>query len=74
MTHITCRLTAKNRDQLQNPTLSTQVWANCTFLRVYAARFDVLCCFGALNNNNNYLVAFRQELKTMLFRECFPVD
>ena len=28
MTHITCRLTAKNRDQLRNPTLCNQVWAS----------------------------------------------
>jgi len=27
MTHITCRLTAKNRDQLWNPTLGNRVWA-----------------------------------------------
>ena len=26
MTHVTCRLTAKNRDQLQNPTLDSRVW------------------------------------------------
>ena len=26
MTHITCRLTAKNRDQLRNPTLGNRVW------------------------------------------------
>ena len=26
-THVTCRLTAKNRDQLRNPTLGTRVWA-----------------------------------------------
>jgi len=32
MTHITCRLTAKNRDQLQNPTLCNRVWATFTFL------------------------------------------
>jgi len=32
MTHVTCRLTAENRDQLQNPTLSNRVWATCTFL------------------------------------------
>ena len=31
MTHITCRLTAKNRDQLRNPTLSDRVWATFTF-------------------------------------------
>jgi len=27
MTHVTCRLTAKNRDQLRNATLGTRVWA-----------------------------------------------
>ena len=27
MTHITCRLTAKNRDQLRDPTLGNRVWA-----------------------------------------------
>jgi len=30
MTHVTCRLTAKNRDQLRNPTLGNRVWT--TFL------------------------------------------
>ena len=30
MTHVACRLTAKNRDQLWNPTLGNRVWA--TFL------------------------------------------
>jgi len=27
MTHVTCMLTAKNRDQLRNPTLGNRVWA-----------------------------------------------
>ena len=27
MTHVTCRLTAKNRDQHRNPTLGNRVWA-----------------------------------------------
>ena len=31
MTHVTCRLTAKNRDQLRNPTLGNWVWATLTF-------------------------------------------
>ena len=31
MTHVTCRLTAKNRDQLRNPTLGNRVWATFTF-------------------------------------------
>ena len=30
MTHVACRLTAKNRDQPWNPTLANRVWA--TFL------------------------------------------
>ena len=32
MTHVTCRLTAKNRDHLRNPTLSNRVLATFTFL------------------------------------------
>jgi len=27
MTHVTCRLTAKNRDQLRNPMPSNRAWA-----------------------------------------------
>ena len=38
MTHVTCRLTAKNRDQLRNPTLGNRVWA--TFLYNQACRKD----------------------------------
>ena len=32
MTHVTSRLTAKNRDQIRNPTLVNRVWATFTFL------------------------------------------
>ena len=31
MTHVTCRLTAKNRDQHRNPTLGNRVWATLPF-------------------------------------------
>ena len=31
MTHVTCSLTAKNRDQLRNPMLGNRVWATFTF-------------------------------------------
>ena len=41
MTHITCRLTAKCRDQLRNPTLGNRVWATFTFLPL--KRVLVLC-------------------------------
>jgi len=34
MTHVTRRLTAKNRDQLRNPTLGNRVWA--TFFTILA--------------------------------------
>jgi len=33
MTHVTFRLTAKNRDQLRNPALGNRVWA--TFFTFY---------------------------------------
>ena len=32
MTHVTCSLTAKNGDQLRNPTLGNRLWATFTFL------------------------------------------
>ena len=35
MTHVTCTLTAKNRDQLRNPTLGNRVWATFTFFTVH---------------------------------------
>ena len=40
MTHVTCRLTAKNRDQLRNPTLGNRVRA--TFLNYRAAEGEVM--------------------------------
>ena len=42
MTHITCRLTAKNRDQLRNPTLGNRVWATITFFTPIAQGTDIL--------------------------------
>ena len=36
MTHVTSRLTAKNRDQLRNPTLGNRVWATYTFFTFIA--------------------------------------
>ena len=35
MTHVTCKMTAKNRDQLRNPTLGIRVWAPFTFFILY---------------------------------------
>ena len=36
MIHVTCRLTAKNWDQLRNSTLGNQVWATFTFFSIQA--------------------------------------
>jgi len=37
MIHVTCRLTAKNLDQLRNPTLGNRVWATFfSFIGNYA--------------------------------------
>jgi len=38
MTDITCRLTAKNRDQLRSPRLCNRVWATFTFYQITAVR------------------------------------
>jgi len=35
MTHVTCRLTANNRDQLRDPTLGNRVWATFTIYDFY---------------------------------------
>ena len=35
MTHVTCWLTAKNRDQLRNPTLGNRVWSTFFYLSIY---------------------------------------
>ena len=32
MTHVACRLSAMNPDQLQNPTLGNRVWATFTLV------------------------------------------
>ena len=48
MTHVTCRLTATNRDQLRNPTLSNRVWA--TFI------FFIQCLYSA---HSNYCILMR---------------
>ena len=36
MIHVICRLTAKNRDQLRNPTLGNRVWATFTFFTAHS--------------------------------------
>jgi len=46
MTHITYRLTVKNRDQLRNPTLVNRVWATFTFFITPFGVFLDVVLFG----------------------------
>jgi len=43
MAHVTCRLTAKNRDQLRNPTLGNGVWATFTFTFYATLCYKEIC-------------------------------
>jgi len=52
MTHITCRLTSKNRDELRHPTLGNRVWATFTFL--IGADFNFLFSMS-LRDSHNWL-------------------
>ena len=64
MTHVTCRLTAKNRDQLRKPTLGNRAWAAFTFstltagslLSAQASASGVMpaCCSLISSVNSSY--------------------
>ena len=41
MTYVTCRLTAKNRDQLRNPTLGNRLWATLTFFNLTVSIVEI---------------------------------
>ena len=60
MTHVTCRLTAKNRDQLRYPTLRNRVWATFTFFESDSVA-EWLACWtqtqkGPGSNRSRYAV------------------
>jgi len=46
MTHVACRLTAKNRDQLRDPTLGNRVWASFSFFNWKSTQDAVFACAG----------------------------
>jgi len=58
MTHVTCGLTAKNQDQLRNPTLGNPAWATFNFFISLCSLFSsvVYSAFSALT-----LLVGRQE-------------
>jgi len=41
MTHVTCRLTAKNRNQLRDTTLDYRVWATFTFTQQQQSTYAI---------------------------------
>jgi len=53
MTHVTCRLTAKNRDQLRHPTLGNGVWATFTFIIVFKKSATMWYAVSALHCGPN---------------------
>jgi len=61
MTHVTCRLTAKNRDQLLNPTLGDRVWATFTFLPTRRRRKP-----AGIDTERNYVTVTLCVLQTAL--------
>jgi len=44
MTHVTCRLTAKNRDQLRNPTLGNREYGHLYLFSLLLKSFWAMCC------------------------------
>jgi len=59
MTHITCRLTAKNRDRLRNSTFGNRVWA--TFLPFTYIYTDL----SSAKNRENESEALAQDDRTV---------
>jgi len=58
MIHVTCRLTAKNRDQLRNPTLSVIDYG----LHFFIAHMGELCC---AKTEEPIEVAFREQTQVV---------
>jgi len=62
MIHVTCRLTAKNRDQLRNHTLGNRVWATFTFYFFY----NCLMFCGCLYSEYSCILHIGYKLRPLL--------
>ena len=69
MTHVTCRLTAKNRDQLRNPTVGNRVWAAFTF---YTVRVGHVATVG-IAVADSVLRLCELRVRLVVSRECGPI-
>ena len=77
MTHIIYRLTAKNQDQLRNPTLGNRVWAIFTFFtcckqsrnieQLGLELSDIFMCFVLQYDTDSWPSL---QVDVMLFCEC----
>jgi len=56
MTHVTCRLTATNRDQLRNPTLGSRIWATFTLLVTVSCGLDAGQSGGGLSTEMTVVI------------------
>ena len=68
MTHVTCRLTAKNRDQLQNTTLGNRVWATFFGLSKQLAKINN-SSFNTTHSAQNLGFIFDEHL-TFFWPDC----
>ena len=68
MTCVTCKLTAKDWDQLRNPMLGNRVWATFTLLYVMARGMHMWSFMNMINNS--CVVAMRPYI-TYLRPLCF---
>jgi len=68
MTHITCRLTAKNRYQFRNPTLGNRVWA--TFFTYLILSISAFVAYRITDYATVlYVLTFQQVLVRMIAYE-----
>ena len=68
MIHITCRLTAKNRDKLRNHTLSNRVWA--TFFTYLILSISAVVAYRITDYATVlYVLTFQQVLVRMIAYE-----
>ena len=74
MTRVTCRLTAKNRDQLRNPTLGNRVWATFTFFAISKKSAEYLnktVTVYILHHTSKILQTRKKSVFSMLFLKTF---
>ena len=69
MTRVTCRLTAKNRDQLRNATLGNRVWAAYIFLTLYGVRQMYMVVRPQTNIQTNQKTAHHRNTVTSSVHE-----